>query len=373
MKKAFRILAAAVCLCLMLCMFSVAAAKQEHFFELKLDTIDALPGNTVTLALNIKDNPGIAAVSFSLHYDYTTLEYVEYVGGIIPQDTTNATLGCVRIVYVGNSDIHGDGALCGFKFKVKRKARAGISAVTIKHIDYEKKGDSLANCFANRNLDKLTPSFTAGGVDVGYTLTNHDHVPLPWQEVIPASCETKGVRSRGCEHCSYIEEEDIEKLGHKYDEEWTVDTVASAEADGVISRHCQNSGCKSITEEMYFSLEDVEKNAFKNEVGTKVNPALWQKDSDSEQTPAKTPPKSEQTGNKTPQKTETDRNVTAEELVEQHIEQEQTKEEEKTLAERIYEYLLGKNGGVVTLIFGEIVAKTKEIIYYIIKLVLTIF
>lgn len=142
------------------------SAAEEKLFNLSISTVDATQGESVVLTLDVENNPGIMAVTFSLHYDPEVLEYEKYMAGILQRDTFTKHDGYISFIWCGMSDCMGDGTLYSFQFKVKDTAKEGFTGITLKNIRPEQYGDSLKGCFSNWNGDKLTPIFSAGGVNI---------------------------------------------------------------------------------------------------------------------------------------------------------------------------------------------------------------
>lgn len=298
LKKALSVL---VCFLVIasVCCVSVTAAEEKSF-ELTMSTTSAVPGDTVVFNLDVKNNPGIMAVTFTVHYDPEVLEYEKYISGILSKDTSATHDGYVSIVFCGTKDRLNDGTLYGFQFKVKDTAKAGFSKVTIKNIRPSQYGDSLKGCFANWNGDKLTPTLTSGGVNVGFTGSNCNHNFGEWNTVVPAGCTTAGVQSHVCSICGHNAQEPLPAVGHQYNEFWTIDRVATASQDGCMSRHCTGLGCDSALFQLFFSVKDAEGNGFANEVGTILESGSWEPideliEQEKEQTSQDTPEKDDQT------------------------------------------------------------------------------
>lgn len=256
------------------CCFSASAAT-EKTFELTISSTTAVPGDTVVFNLDVKNNPGIMASTFTVHYDPEVLEYETYISGILSRDTSAKHNGYVSIVFCGGKDRQGDGTLFGFQFKVKDTAKAGFSEVTIKNIRPSQYGGSLKGCFANWNGDRLLPTLTSGGVAVGFTGSNCDHKFGEWQTVVPAGCRTAGVQSHTCSVCGHNAQEEIPAIGHIYGENWIIDREATALNDGLMTRHCTGPGCESTSDPVTFTVRDAEGNGFSNTVGTVIEPNSW--------------------------------------------------------------------------------------------------
>ena len=70
-----------------------------------------------------------------------------------------------------------------------------------------------------------------------------------WEEIKAPNCLEEGIEKRTCADCDYAETRTIEKLGHAYAEEWTVDQAATCTSVGVESRHCTRTDCHSTTDQ----------------------------------------------------------------------------------------------------------------------------
>ena len=354
-KKLTSVLLAVLIFCL-LPLNTLGVSAAEKSFKLSLSTISGIPGETVVVSLNIVDNPGIYANTFTVHYDPNVLEYQTYIAGILKKDTSKKHNGYVSIVNCESGSVNktGDGALYGFEFKIKENAPAGFTEVTIKNIMPSKQGNSLKGCFANLEGDKLMPEFTAGGVTVGYTMDNHSHKYEEWQTVVEAYCNSEGVKTRSCEFCSSSETGKIEPKGHSYGSYWTIDVVATEDAPGQMTRHCQNFNCNSTSDTMLFTVNDAKANGFANNVGTVIKANSWKplKDVIDKEQKDKKPTEviPEKPIEIIPEEIESevvDDKVTAEELV-------QIEKKEDTFFVKLYTYLFGseKEDGFFDYLFG---------------------
>ena len=279
MRLIKRACALLVCFTLLVCAFSSAfrlSAKEEKFFDLSLSSVEAIPGDTIIIALDVKNSPGIMAATFTLHYDPEVLEYEDYIKGIFSRDTSAKHDGYVSFVYCALVDRKGDGTLYSFQFKVKENAAAGFSGITIKNIRPAQYGDSLKGCFANWYGDKLTPTLTSGGVTVGYTGANCKHKFGEWQTIHTAGCTTEGVRTHNCTVCGHNAQENIPALGHSFETNWTIDREATELLAGLMTRHCTGAGCDKVTDRVNFTVRDAEGNGFSNTVGTVIPPNSWE-------------------------------------------------------------------------------------------------
>ena len=116
------------------------------------------------------------------------------------------------------------------------------------------------------------PVITPGGVDVAYNGSNCSHKKYgDWEVVAKPACTEKGAKQRACVKCGHIDIGEIPAAGHDFAEEWAVDREASADASGIMSRHCKN--CEETTDVLTFSLPESEEHKIENSEGTVIKPS----------------------------------------------------------------------------------------------------
>lgn len=130
MKK---ILALTLAIALCLCSFTVMA---DNEFTARVDTIDANPGDTVELAVNFENNPGVIGLLFVLNFDTDALKLINVVdGGLVQEPTFGDNYDKVpyKMLWTSASaeNFSDDGTLVTFTFEVLQTAKAGMSKVTI--------------------------------------------------------------------------------------------------------------------------------------------------------------------------------------------------------------------------------------------------
>lgn len=71
------------------------------------------------------------------------------------------------------------------------------------------------------------------------------------QITLDPTCTQKGIITYKClnYHCDSTRQEDIDSLGHEYEEDLTLDSAATCEKEGVMSRHCTR--CEHFTDKTY--------------------------------------------------------------------------------------------------------------------------
>ena len=229
--------------------FNVSAVGEEC--EIFADKITAIPGDTVIVNLNIKNNPGIMAMTISVTYNASALEYVDYNYGDVFTDYTVAAhpnRNPIRLVISQKKDFLGDGVIASFVLKVKNNAECELHEISV---DYSS-GD-----FCNNDLVRLMPTIIPGGVDVQFNGSNCSHKNYSeWEKIVEPSCEGEGAYSRTCKKCGHFDSKPIDPVGHEFSPDWIVDIPATKEEPGTMSRHCIR--CEKVTDETNFFLEDVE-------------------------------------------------------------------------------------------------------------------
>lgn len=279
MKNIKKLLVLTVCLILLVASFGISASADKITKQgptVKLPTLTAVPLDTVVVAVDMADSPGVMAMTFTVSYDPEVLEYVDYEKGLCNDYTVadHPDKGYVSFVNCENFNKFFKGTLLSFTFKVKKTAAPGFHEMKIRNIRPEKNGDSMTGCFADWNGNKFSPNIINGGITIGEACDNTAHIFTDWQTSVKPLCEIDGVKSRSCTRCGHSETGIIQKLGeHIYEDFWTVDQEATAEASGTMSRHCKN--CSAVTDKKSFSVKDSEDNKFENKPQANIKEEQW--------------------------------------------------------------------------------------------------
>lgn len=232
-------------------------------FIVAVDTVKANAGDSVIVKLRVKNNPGIMAMTISITYDSSVLEFKRYYYGKVFSDYTlkeHPSRNIIRLVISEEYDVYGDGAIIGIQFKIADNAEAKLHEMTVKYSS----GD-----FCNNNLERLMPKIEAGGVEVAYNGTNCGHRNYnEWSESIAPTCTKNGAEQRTCTKCGHVELRETEPAGHDYSDKFTVDIPATKDSAGVMSRHCKN--CDATTNETHFTLQQSDEGNIDNIVDSTV-------------------------------------------------------------------------------------------------------
>lgn len=240
-------------------------------------TATAVPGDTVAVSIDIADNPGIMAMTFAVSYDKDAFTYDKYTLGKWNDYTIVAhqDKGYVSFVNCEVKNRKFTGTIFTLYFTVTDTAAPGEHHFKIANIDPMKYGEDLKGCFATKEHTPITATVTNGTTKIGKTCSNSGHTFSEFKTTLAPTCIATGLRERSCSVCGHTETKELEKSGHSFQKDWTVDTVATAEQTGIMSRHCEN--CSEVTDKVYFSLEETEENELKNEEEAVIPPTDWEK------------------------------------------------------------------------------------------------
>ena len=197
MKK--RVLSLLLVLCMVLTIMPAATAFADGSAKttISVGTVSANHGETVTVDINIRNNPGIVALQFAISYDKTKLEYV----GFADKKTDEVVvmngwiIGKEAAVWdnlTAFEDVTADGVILKLKFKVL-DAADGMVPVT------------LTECTAgNCNEDPVDVDIVAGGVKSDkYTAV-----------VTPPTCTEDGYTTHTCSCGNSYVDTKVNATGH---------------------------------------------------------------------------------------------------------------------------------------------------------------
>ena len=251
-KKIFSLL-----LCFIICVcISTSVFAATDTATINISNIDALPGDTVNVNIEITNNPGIMAMAFCITYDNTVLEYKNYSKGYLSSYTVknHSDKGHVSFVNVENDDVATNGTILSLTFMVKNDAKAGKSIISLANSNRDKHGTRLHNSFSNSNQQFIIPAVMSGSVNIAENCKTSGHSYGEWSVVYPADCTTAGLKTRLCSRCNTQNEEKI-PAAHDFEADWTVDKAATPQEDGEMSRHCTK--CDQTTDKITFKYEEI--------------------------------------------------------------------------------------------------------------------
>ncbi len=249
--------------CVILCLSFCPTAFAADATAISLSNVSAMPEETVTIDVDIKNNPGIMGMAFSISYDNNAFEYVEYQNGWLSgmKVKDHPDKGHVIFVYVATKDKTDNGTMLSVSFKIKQKAAPGLHTITLENNNFEKYGSKVHNSFSNSKQEFIVPSIKSGSIKVGETCINAGHKYGEWNITKEANCTETGLKNHTCirNESLCIEEgryEEVEiPITHDFEKEWTVDEVATPDKDGVMTRHCTK--CDAVTDRIAFTYEEV--------------------------------------------------------------------------------------------------------------------
>ena len=130
---------------------------------------------------------------------------------------------------------------------------------------------------SNTRWEEIPASCTKDGykeeicIDCGNILQNIEsekargHQFGQWKEIQPVTCIQDGKQERICNICQFVDTREIKTQGHSWENEFTIDKVATTTGTGLKSIHCQRcNAVKDITEIPMLKKSTKEKNSVKN-------------------------------------------------------------------------------------------------------------
>ena len=248
----------------------------DDSLKIEMPSLSAVPQDTVTLGVEMTENTGVMAMSFSIRYNKDAFTFKDFTIGVFNDYTVvpHQDSGYISVIIVEGKNKKYLGNILSVTFTVNDKAEPKKHDFTIGHIYPNKYGDTLSGCFAvstkdNKGTYSVIPEITAGSVTVGETCLNTSHIFSDFKATANPTCENEGVKSRNCTRCGHIENEKIAATGHDFEEEWTIDKVATDTAAGSMSRHCKN--CSKVTDVMPFFKETAKEDNFENKEDEKID------------------------------------------------------------------------------------------------------
>lgn len=198
MRNLFKkVLAVAVALCL--CLQIGVPALAADAAAIRVDDVQAKAGETVTININLENNPGVAALKLEVNFDPETLEYVnayvssEFAAGANAAANPGAAAeGSIIFNWMNTyNDVYLNGAFAVLELKVKDTAAPGTYDITASY--------NQADVF---NFDWEDVVFTV--VNGSITVLACEHV-MEHHEAVPATCtETGIVEYWSCTECGKL-------------------------------------------------------------------------------------------------------------------------------------------------------------------------
>ncbi len=197
MKKAARIICAVFAGVILLAHFCVFAGVANGEAVIVVDSVSALPGQSVQINMTLTKNPGITGLRFFLSYDSDrlTLEQAEYTkiggGGLTSVNLKNNPV--VLLWNVSTYEFTETGVLATLTFKIKEGAAAGDIPLKVTY----GRGDCI-----DFDLKNLTMDITDGSVKVMYDGTNCEHKNTSTAVTKEPSCTAPGEYAITCDLCA---------------------------------------------------------------------------------------------------------------------------------------------------------------------------
>ncbi|MBR3968760.1 MAG: hypothetical protein IKJ93_04150 [Clostridia bacterium] len=261
MKK-IKILAS-LFLCIILCACMCTTVLAAPTPNVKISNASAMAGQEVTIGVSITGNPGIMAMTFSITYDKSQFEFIDFTKGFVstPVYKNHSDKGYVAFSISETSDKTTSGNIISIKFKIKDNAKPGKYTIALGNPNYEKYGANIDNCFSNSKQDLIVPKITTGSITVESECDRIGHNFGGWTVTDKPSCTKEGLKTRTCARCGSIEEVTL-PVYHDVENEWTVDKAATPQENGIMSKHCKF--CDERFDEIIFTYEEIGGNDTEN-------------------------------------------------------------------------------------------------------------
>ena len=228
MKRTISLLIALVLLITVIPLGNVTAVGEPTF---EVSTVAGNKGDTVTVNINMLDNPGIATIRINLTYDSSALELLSTANGTAMGDAMYLGGPIANNPYVFTwtslEDQKGSGLLATMTFKIKDSATIDHHDITLTYDPEDlTAGDAM-------NPDRVHFEVVNGGVTVECI-----HHAGNWEVQTPATCSQKGIEVQKCTECGAIlDTREIAPLPHTFGD-WQTKTEPTCTEAGINSRIC---------------------------------------------------------------------------------------------------------------------------------------
>ena len=211
----------------------------EDQATIHVETVEAEPGDIVTVSIKMENNPGIIAAEMKLCYD-DGLSLVEITEGELSGTYTynkNKYSSPYKLLWESDDfdvDVTTSGVFVKATFLVKEEAKAGTTHKV--WIEYEE------DLIFNAAMDNVHFEIVEGGVSIPASACVHSYTNYVSNN--DATCEADGTKTatcdKGCGNTDTIQDEGSKK-GHSFTT-YVSNNDATCEADGTKTAVCDN-GC----------------------------------------------------------------------------------------------------------------------------------
>lgn len=166
---------------LVLVSFSLPANAQGTGTEpqLVVSTVEAMPGDEVSVTITIRNNPGIGVINPKFVFDSSRLQWLGYEEGGLKGWTVTEKAG----VWLGNSDSDYNGVILTLRFRVLDSAQDGLAEIRLVC------GDGDAYNYAE---ELILFHLISGGVQVGKQAHEHSPAPETKENEVAPGCTKPG-------------------------------------------------------------------------------------------------------------------------------------------------------------------------------------
>ena len=223
----------------MLLSWVVLPESHTHVHATETDTVVTIgsvqgkAGETVTIPVEIENNPGVMAIRVRVYFDDAPVTFVEadtHDGDENPlaemecNTNYNASKGFCSMLWEADEDVAGDGVIGYIQVTINEDAAPGTYTLRCE--------PKFSDAF-NSNFEEIVLELVNGTITVLCT----EHTWGDWTETAAPGCDAAGTKVRVCTVCGTEEEGVIDALGHSFTE-YVSNGDATCEADGTETAKC---------------------------------------------------------------------------------------------------------------------------------------
>lgn len=223
---------------------TVAMAGDGAAIRLTAPETSVAPGDTFDVVVSVENNPGVAAMSFSISYDETKLAPV-YTGSTYMEEITGSgmsgwTLGAAASWTVaGLEDNTANGNILTLHFKVLETATSGNAAIEVTSFSANNNEDD--ETLIPFDLNGCTV-VVAGACEHDFSVENKDAVGAL---KTAGNCQAEAVYYKSCSKCEAVSTADADTFTGDKDMNNHVGTPSEWKTDSENTKHWKEYSCCS--------------------------------------------------------------------------------------------------------------------------------
>lgn len=222
MKKLNKIFSMVLAILIVFSSLTLYVSASDVTLTVVSDKTDVKAGDTVTIDINLSENSNLNCLTFDVVYDSNKLEYASHTAyNICGEAIVNSSYadGKFRFTCARADAVTEGGNVLSIQFTVKSSS---CNTVTL----------DVSECLDGKFKEIITTVFP---------VTIHSYGE--WVTVTEPACEALGEKVKSCS-CGNEVAESIDKLGHDYATDYTIDVTPDCTNKGSKSQHCSRCDSK---------------------------------------------------------------------------------------------------------------------------------